>query len=272
MNMTDRRLRSMGWVATLVVCAALVMVLAFRVNALRSQVYRSQARIIALKQETMYLETEFETRANQQQLKSWNDVEFGYVAPAATQYLDNERELVSYAKPVEPGAPAPIRVASTDDQVAAAAVFPAMVSPLTGKPPTDSADTPPAPAPTPIRARAGDNAVRADSVVGSSAVAVLGLASLNERLGTVHHSAHAVAAHKSAKAKDGKKLAKDTKARTRQTHPKDEAVRPASAGHSARHRGLSAFRADLASADQHRRPHSGSAPIRLALKDAKAAK
>ena len=272
MNMTARRLRSMGWVATLVVCAALVMVLAFRVNALRSQVHRSQARIIALRQETMYLETEFETRANQQQLKSWNDVEFGYVAPAATQYLDNERELVSYAKPVEPGAPAPIRVASTDDQVAAAAVFPAMVSPLTGKPPTDSTDTLAVPTATLTRVHAGNNAVRTDAAVGGGTVAALGLASLNERLGTVHHSAHAVAAHKSAKAKDGKKLAKDTKARTKPTHSGDEALRSVSAGHSARHRDQSALRADLASADRRRRPYPGSAPIRLALKDVKAAK
>ena len=106
MMVTARRLRSIGWMATLVVCVALVMILAFRVNALRSQVHVSQARIIALKQETMYLETEFETRANQQQLKNWNDVEFGYAAPVASQYLDNERQLASYSKPVEPDAPA----------------------------------------------------------------------------------------------------------------------------------------------------------------------
>ena len=133
MMVTARRLRSIGWMATLVVCVALVMVLAFRVNALRSQVHLSQAKIIALKQKTMYLETEFETRANQQQLKTWNDVEFGYAAPIASQYLDNERQLASYAKPAEPDAPAPIRVASADDAVVVAAAFPAMVSPVTGQ-------------------------------------------------------------------------------------------------------------------------------------------
>lgn len=134
MNVTAQRLRSVGWIAMLLVCASLVMVLAFRVNALRSQVHQSDMRIVALKQETMYLETEFETRANQQQLKAWNDVEFGYVAPGAAQFLDNERQLAAYAKPVEPGAPAPIRVASADDSVVAAAAFPAMVSPLSGRP------------------------------------------------------------------------------------------------------------------------------------------
>jgi len=105
MFMTARRLRSMGWIATLVVCAALVMVLAFRVNALRSQVHQSQARIIALRQETMYLETEFETRANQQQLKAWNDVEFGYVAPTSAQYLD-DRQADRCRRRQRPGRPA----------------------------------------------------------------------------------------------------------------------------------------------------------------------
>lgn len=134
MIMTASRLRSMGWLATLAVCAALVLALAFRVNALRSQVHQSDAQIIALKQDMVYLETEFETRASQQQLKQLNDVDFGYAAPVAGQYLDSERRLAAFAKPAEPGAPAPVRVASADDSVTAGEAFPAMVSPITGKP------------------------------------------------------------------------------------------------------------------------------------------
>lgn len=133
MNLAARSLRSIGWIAVLMVCLALVTVLAFAVNSLRSQVHQSELKIVALKQETMYLETEFETRANQQQLKAWNDVEFGYVAPVAGQYLETERQLAAFAKPAEPDAPAPVRMASNDDAQAAAAMFPAMVSPLTGK-------------------------------------------------------------------------------------------------------------------------------------------
>ncbi|OYX92132.1 MAG: hypothetical protein B7Y74_12840, partial [Novosphingobium sp. 35-62-5] len=87
------RLRSVGWVVLLGLCLALVLVLAFRVNALRSQIHQTEARIVALKQEKLYLETEFETRSNQQQLKAWNDVEFGYAAPGAGQYLEGERQL-----------------------------------------------------------------------------------------------------------------------------------------------------------------------------------
>jgi len=133
MIVTANRLRSIGWIAVLLLCGALLLVLSFRVNALRSQVHRTELKIVALKQEKMYLETEFETRANQQQLKAWNDVEFGYVAPTAGQYLENERQLASLSMPAEADAPAPIRVASAarDDDGGPLA---AMVSPITGKP------------------------------------------------------------------------------------------------------------------------------------------
>lgn len=127
------RLRSMGWLALIGTCFALLVVLSFRVNALKSEVRLEEKRIIALKQEKLYLETEFETRASQQQLKAWNDVEFGYVAPGSTQYLENERQLASLGKLPGPDAPRPIRVASADDAVVAAAAFPQMVSPLTGQ-------------------------------------------------------------------------------------------------------------------------------------------
>jgi hypothetical protein len=126
MILSAQRLRSIGWLALLAVCGALVMILSFRVNALRSQVHRAEGQIVALKQQKMYLETEFETRANQQQLKAWNDLEFGYVAPVAGQYLENERQLAVLSKPAEPDQPAPIRVATVDDSVIAAAAFPAL--------------------------------------------------------------------------------------------------------------------------------------------------
>jgi hypothetical protein len=128
MMVSANRFRSIGWIALLLVCAALVMVLAFRVNALRSQVHRTEQQIIAQRKEKLYLETEVETRANQQQLKMWNDVEFGYVAPTAGQYLANERQLAAFAKPDGPDTPTPIRVASADDAVAAEAAFPSVIS------------------------------------------------------------------------------------------------------------------------------------------------
>lgn len=133
MMVSARRFRSIGWIASLLLFTALVMVLAFRVNALRSQVHRTELRIISLRKEKLYLETEVETRANQQQLKLWNDVEFGFVAPSASQYLASERQLAAFAKPEGPDAPVPIRVASADDAIAAEAAFPSMIAQLAGQ-------------------------------------------------------------------------------------------------------------------------------------------
>jgi hypothetical protein len=254
MIVTAGRLRSMGWVAVLAVCVALVMVMAFRVNALRSQVHQSQARIAALKAETMYLETEFETRANQQQLKAWNDVEFGYVAPTATQYLDNERQLASYAKPAEPGAPAPVRVASADDNAAA---VPAMVSPLTGKALGETSEHA-----TFTPAKADDDGDAAPGVRHNAkmvaAVAATGLAGLGDRLSTVYHAGHDKAAAttsvKSVKAGSHKATAAAHKS------AKDAKPRPHLASAADAHRRAAAAKP------------SGTTPLRLALKDARAIK
>ncbi|WP_174522588.1 hypothetical protein [Novosphingobium lentum] len=186
MMLSPNRMRSIGWFALLGLCAALVLVLAFRVNALRSQVRHAENTIVALRQQKTYLETEFETRANQQQLKAWNDVEFGYVAPTSGQYLENERQLAALGKPAGPDAPAPIRVASADDSVAAQAAFPAMVSPLTGKALNGmtAADEKPA--------LSGD-AQRTPLVDHAAAAAALG-----KRLSTVERSDGETASHNAA--------------------------------------------------------------------------
>ncbi|GAA4051979.1 hypothetical protein [Parerythrobacter jejuensis] len=124
------RLRQIGWAMALGVVFALFIALTFRVNAVKSEVVRAERQIVSLKRETMRLETEFQTRANQQQLANWNAVDFGYVAPRADQYLENERQLARLGEPTAPGAPAPIRVARSPSS----GDFPALVSPLTGKP------------------------------------------------------------------------------------------------------------------------------------------
>ena len=133
MNLTRDRLHSIGWAMVLTICCALVLALTFRVNAVKSQVRLTERQIVALKQDKLFLETEFETRANQQQLKALNDIEFGYDAPTAGQYLESERQLAALGKARAPGAPAPIRVASAVVENSGDSVFPAMVNPLTGK-------------------------------------------------------------------------------------------------------------------------------------------
>ncbi|WP_427969506.1 hypothetical protein [Altererythrobacter sp.] len=127
------RLRQIGWAAALLACLCLFLGLSFRVHAVKSEVQLAERQIIALKRETMMLETEFETRASQRQLADWNAVEFGYQAPRADQFLENERQLASLGSPRGPGAPSPIRVARAETPGDAKEQQP-MVSPLTGKP------------------------------------------------------------------------------------------------------------------------------------------
>lgn len=132
MNLTRDRVRSIGWAFVLTVCFGLLLALTFRVNAVKSQVRLAERQLVSLRQEKLFLETEFEARSNQQQLKVLNDVEFGYQAPRAEQYIEGERQLVALGKPRPAGAPEPIRVAAVAGGDEAGA-FPAMVSPLTGK-------------------------------------------------------------------------------------------------------------------------------------------
>jgi len=139
MIVSANSMRRIGWVALIAMCCLVLFGMSLKVNALKSQVRSTENRILALKRETMYLETEYETRSNQQQLAAWNAVDFGYQAPSAGQYYENVRQLAALGKPAAPGAPAPIRVAAAPSE---APVLPTMVSPLTGKPLGDEEDEP----------------------------------------------------------------------------------------------------------------------------------
>ena len=127
------RMRQIGWVLALMVCFAAFLALTLKVNTVKSQVRLAEREIVALEREKMLLETEFESRASQQQLSQWNAVEFGYQAPTADQYLENERQLASLGQPRGLNAPRPIRVAYAA-AVADDEHFPALVSPVSGKP------------------------------------------------------------------------------------------------------------------------------------------
>lgn len=132
-SLVGSRLRQLGWAVTLALCVTLFGALTFKVNSVRSEVRLAERRIVALQREKVLLETEFETRASQQQLAQWNAVDFGYQAPSADQYLEGERQLAALGEPRALSAPAPIRVARAEGEVTAMKL-PAMVSPLTGKP------------------------------------------------------------------------------------------------------------------------------------------
>ena len=125
------RIRRVGWFAALAVCAMLYLSLHLKVHAVRSDVIRAERQIVALEQQNLLLETEFQTRSNQLQLEEWNRVDFGYTAPTAAQFLENERQLASFGTPRAPGAPEPIRVAGGGGELPE---YPRLVSPLTGEP------------------------------------------------------------------------------------------------------------------------------------------
>lgn len=138
MNAGRGRLQSLGWIAVLAICLGLFAGLSLRVHAVKSEVLLAERKIIALKRESMLLETEFESRASQRQLVEWNAVEFGFAAPRADQFLEAERQLASLGQPLGPNAPAQIRLAraSTDEDEDGFALRRAdkpMVSPLSGE-------------------------------------------------------------------------------------------------------------------------------------------
>jgi hypothetical protein len=130
--MTSSQARSLGWAAVLAICLAAVVVLSFKVHAVRSEVLLAERQLISLKRETLLLETEFQTRASQRQLAEWNQVEFGYEAPRAGQFLEGERQLASLGEVRGPDAPSPIRLASADAEEAAVAADAPMRSPVSG--------------------------------------------------------------------------------------------------------------------------------------------
>jgi hypothetical protein len=137
MNLTRNRIRSLGWAFVLTICITLTVALTLRVNAVKGQVRQTENRIISLKREVRFLEVEFQTRANQQQLAALNSVEFGYVAPGAKQYIEGERQLASYGVPRATDAPKPIRMAHAVTETEAMP-FMAMVSPVSAKPASGS--------------------------------------------------------------------------------------------------------------------------------------
>jgi hypothetical protein len=109
-------LRKIGWAMVLIVCTALYGALHLRVNAVKSEVRLAERQIVALQNEKLLLETEFQTRSNQRQLATWNDVEFGYSAPKPGQFLEGERQLAQFGSPRIPGAPEPIMLGSAPQE------------------------------------------------------------------------------------------------------------------------------------------------------------
>lgn len=134
MNLTRDRVHSIGWISVLLICTAVTVALTLRVNAVKSHVHDVEKRIVYVQRDIDFLETEFQTRSNQQALKQLNDLEFGYKAPVAAQYIEGERQLAALGKAAAPGAPQPIRYANAERTAQDDSGSPllAMVSPVPG--------------------------------------------------------------------------------------------------------------------------------------------
>ena len=95
MKLAIKRLEGMGWLALVFLVAILLYPLSLSVATLRSDLARTDHKIVEIKKDIRYLETEFSARANLHQLEDWNKLEFGYASPQASQYLDGERALAN---------------------------------------------------------------------------------------------------------------------------------------------------------------------------------
>ncbi|QTD55559.1 hypothetical protein [Parasphingorhabdus cellanae] len=122
MKLAVKRLEGIGWLALVFLVAILLYPLSLSVATLRSDLARTDSKIVSIKKEIRYLETEFSARANLRQLEHWNKLEYGYVSPKASQYLDGERALANLGgkdlrKPVK------VAVISTMDKVQPAGII-----------------------------------------------------------------------------------------------------------------------------------------------------
>ena len=122
MKLAVKRLEGIGWLALVFLVAILLYPLSLSVATLRSDLARTDAKIVEVKKDIRYLETEFSARANLRQLEDWNKLEFGYTSPVAAQYLDGERALANLGgqdlrKPVQ------VAVLSTMDGVEPAGII-----------------------------------------------------------------------------------------------------------------------------------------------------
>jgi hypothetical protein len=150
------RFRRMGWIAVLALLIGLTVALHFKVHAVHSDVVRAERRIVALEQEKLLLQTEFETRASQQQLAAWNRVDFGYTAPTADQFLEGEHQLAALGPMMLPGFSNPVQFAGTETEGARHAA-----------PVADNAKPVLVAGPAPAAAPARTKPARADSATGA---------------------------------------------------------------------------------------------------------
>jgi hypothetical protein len=112
--MAAYRLRGLGWLAS---CAGIVLgfyLVSLQVASERNKLEALNGRIRTAERDIRALETEFDTRANLQQLERWNGDILALSAPVAGQFVSDERRLasVSFARPLVADGEGPVRTAA----------------------------------------------------------------------------------------------------------------------------------------------------------------
>ncbi|RYD41519.1 MAG: hypothetical protein EOP63_15310, partial [Sphingomonadales bacterium] len=126
----------------------------------RSELTRIEKQIDRTRDNIRYLESELAVRASMRQLEQWNADTFGYSAPDAGQYLENERQLASLDRlPRARGANevAPVLMAMVSP-VGTPAVSAPKESPVASRPAAVKPVTP-----NPIVLAQADSAIRSDT-------------------------------------------------------------------------------------------------------------
>jgi hypothetical protein len=149
-----KRLQSVLWVLLVTFGALMAYMVSLRVATERNELNKVRAQIAVTRSDIRYLETEFGARASLRQLERWNQEDFRYSTPTASQYLNGEREL-AHLEGIQPNGPAYV----------APPVMLAMAQGPADQPKLEAPAAPASPAPTQVRsdialirvAKAADN-------------------------------------------------------------------------------------------------------------------
>lgn len=163
--MLDLAWKGLGWFLAGVAVALGFLLVPLQVAAERKKLDHAASEIQRAKRDIRALETEFDTRANLAQLDKWNAELLGLVAPAAEQFVSDERALAA----IEPTAPS-VQVASF--------VPDSPVAPMASQRPVETLMPEPAARPEPARAMAQAPAPRRTG----AAVAMLDRALLDDSM------------------------------------------------------------------------------------------
>lgn len=145
---------SVGWVAGIGVAALICYMFSLQVAAERADLQALDRRIVELRQSIRSLHTELGTRGRVHQLQHWAATDFGFVAPAAGQLVDNEATLASIEIAPTTALSPPVQLAAAPRPAERRLVGPTArpTAPAAASPPVVRAVTPAAPAPAPAPA------------------------------------------------------------------------------------------------------------------------